>query len=60
LIERSWGGSAITGPSFFVFEVYFLFCGGAVVFAGVLRKTSVLVWCFCGEDVVICVADVVF
>ena len=27
---------------------------------GVLAKRPVLVWCFCGVGVVICVADVVF
>jgi hypothetical protein len=30
-----------------------LFCGGAAFFAGVLAKKDVLVWCFCGEVVVI-------
>jgi len=37
---------------FFAFQD-FLFCGGAAFFAGVLAKKDVLVWCFCGEVVVI-------
>jgi len=38
----------------------FLFCGGVAFLQGFLGKMHVLLWCFCGEGVVICVADVVF
>jgi hypothetical protein len=55
------GGSASAGsPTFFVFEETFLFCGGGAFLHGFLRKMGVFVWCFCGEDVVVCVADVGF
>jgi len=55
------GGSAVAGPLFFCFGArFFLFCGGVAFLQGFLRKVRVLMWCFCGENVVICVADVVF
>jgi hypothetical protein len=44
---------------FFVLGEIFLFCGGEAFLQGILQKMGVLVWCFCGEDVVICVVDVV-
>jgi hypothetical protein len=55
------GGSAVAGPLFFLFWCkFFLVCGGVGFLQGFLRRMRVLVWCFCGEGVVICVADVVF
>jgi hypothetical protein len=54
------GGSANAGSSIFLlWGGIFLFCGGGAFLQGFLRKMRVLVWCFCGEDVVVCVADVV-
>jgi hypothetical protein len=54
------GGSAVAGPLFFCFGASFFVLWWSGVFAGVLRRMRVLVWCFCGGVVVICVADVVF
>jgi hypothetical protein len=38
---------------------FFLPCGGWAFLLGFLRKNSVSLWCFCGEVVVKCVANVV-
>jgi hypothetical protein len=37
----------------------FFGCGVLVFLLGFLRKTAVLVWCFCGEFVVECMVNVV-
>jgi len=38
---------------------FFFFCGGMVFLLGVLGKSCDWLWCFCGEFVVECVANVV-
>jgi hypothetical protein len=38
---------------------YFFWCGGFVFLQGFLAKMAFLLWCFCGEFVVGCVANVV-
>jgi hypothetical protein len=54
------GGSAIAGPPFFALAcAFFLPYGGMVFLQGVFRKSVVLVWCFCGENVVDCMVNVV-
>jgi hypothetical protein len=47
------------GPPFLLLRVHFFVLWWSGVFAGVLQKNSVLVWCFCGENVVDCVVNVV-
>jgi hypothetical protein len=47
-------------PFFCFLEGFFIFCGGGAFLQGFLRRMRVLVWCFGGVDVVVCVADVVF
>jgi hypothetical protein len=37
-----------------------LFRGGCGFLQGFLRKVGVLVWCFCGVRMVLCVVDVEF
>jgi len=37
----------------------FLFCGGQAFLLGVLAEMRVLLWCFCGQFVVLCVVNVV-
>jgi hypothetical protein len=55
------GGSASAeSPTFLFLEGFFLFCGGGAFLRGFLCKMHLLMWCFCGDNVVVCVADVVF
>jgi hypothetical protein len=54
------GGSAVAGPLFFCFGASFFVLWWRAFLRGFFREIGVLVWCFCGGDVVICVADVVF
>jgi hypothetical protein len=54
-VIRSVGRWSLCGDNF----PFFLFCGGDAFLLGVLAKMRVLLWCFGGKFVVICVADVV-
>jgi hypothetical protein len=59
-LRKKWAVRRLPGRSFFVLVQDFFVCGGVAFLQGFLGKMHVLLWCFCGDGVVICVADVVF